>query len=257
MGACTSKNGRPDGPNDYTIDPSNFVKTRQESIRIYYEIKDKIADGAFGVVHIVKHKQTGKKRAVKIIPVSGPKGGDIKSILREVTILKSMDHVNIIKVYEVYQYEGNLCIVQEYCKGGELFDRIIKNGSISENQAAKYMLQIVSAVQYMHSKGIVHRDLKPENIVFENNKEDCNLKIIDFGTCKHFSSNIRSRERVGSPYYIAPEVISSNYDERCDIWSLGVILYVMISGMPPFNGANENEMLLNIMTKDPEFDSKV
>ena len=180
MGACTTKNSKTNATRDFIIDPSNFVKVKKVNIRTYYDIKDKIAEGDFGTVYLAKHKQTGKRRAVKFIPISGPKSCDIHNLLREVAILKSMDHVNIIKVYEVYQDDMYIHIVTEYCKGGELFDRIVKQGYISENQAARYMLQMASAVQYLHARGIVHRDLQPENIIFETNDVDSNLKLVNF-----------------------------------------------------------------------------
>ena len=233
------------------------MKVRKGNIRHHYEIRKKIAEGGFGAVYEAKHLKSNQKRAIKFVPIKGPKGGDVQSLLREVSILRSMDHANIIKVYEVYQDEMNLNIVTELCHGGELFDRIVSQKFITENQAARYLLQMVSATVYLHSKGIVHRDLKPENLLFETTEATSNLKLIDFGTCKHFTKRMRILERVGSPYYMAPEVISGDYNEKCDVWSLGVILFVMLSGMPPFNGKNDTEILMNIMTRDLMFEGKI
>ena len=259
MGACLTKTPKvpEETAKDFTIDPTNFVKVRKGNIRHHYEIRKKIAEGGFGAVYEAKHLKSNQKRAIKFVPIKGPKGGDVQSLLREVSILRSMDHANIIKVYEVYQDEMNLNIVTELCHGGELFDRIVSQKFITENQAARYLLQMVSATVYLHSKGIVHRDLKPENLLFETTEATSNLKLIDFGTCKHFTKRMRILERVGSPYYMAPEVISGDYNEKCDVWSLGVILFVMLSGMPPFNGKNDTEILMNIMTRDLMFEGKI
>lgn len=253
MGGCLSKPKPRSKSRSFSMDPGNFVTVKKELIRDHYKIKEKISEGGFGTVYIAKHIQTKKKRAVKCILLKGP-NGDIESLLREVNILKQMDHINIIKVHEIYIDSLYLNIVTELCLGGELYDRIINAGLVSENQAARYMLQMVSAVQYLHLNNLVHRDLKPENMLFSTRDENSPLKLIDFGTCKHFEKNGRINERVGSPYYIAPEVISGNYNEKCDIWSLGVILYVILSGSPPFNGKNENEILLSIAEQELLFE---
>lgn len=263
MGACTSKKSKKNEEKEekeekqYTANPEKFVKVKQENIKNDYEIREKIAEGGFGSVFVGKSKKSGHKRAVKVINLKTGKKVDIVSLMKEVSILKTMDHPNIIKVFEVYQDESAISIVTELCQGGELFDRIVSQGKLTENTAAKYMLQMVSAVQYMHSKNIVHRDLKPENMLFESKKDDAQLKLIDFGTCKHFAKNLNITERVGSPYYMAPEVVSGNYSEKCDVWSLGVILFILLSGSPPFNGNNETEILMNISVKELEFKKQI
>jgi calcium-dependent protein kinase len=263
MGKCTSKPPGIDSAGSVQkkhgsgINSSNFVQVRTENILEFYRIQGKISEGSFGSVYAIKHLKTTQKRAVKLIPIDENSDTSIEGILQEVSILKKMNHANIIRIFEVFRDRSHLKIVTEFCKGGELFDRILANSYFSESLAAKYMYQIVSAVVYMHSNNIVHRDLKPENLVFENKQEDSNLKLIDFGVSKHFKKNEILLERVGSPYYIAPEVISGNYDEKCDVWSLGVILYIMLSGRPAFTGKNETEILVSIMTKEPSFDGSV
>ncbi|OMJ92690.1 hypothetical protein SteCoe_4572 [Stentor coeruleus] len=255
MGGCVTKSERPT-KEKFTIDPSNYVKVKSTDMRETYEVLEKIAEGGFGSVHLCKNKKNKAIRAVKFIKIKDNRAS-IESLLKEVSILKEMDHANIIKIYEVFRDNLHLKIVTEYCRGGELFDRIVKTKGFSENQAAKYMQQIVSAVVYLHSKNIVHRDLKPENLLFESEESNSALKLIDFGTCKHFSRASKLLERVGSPYYIAPEVISGNYNEKCDVWSLGVILYVLLSGVPPFHGKSDNEILTNILVKEVKFDGKI
>lgn len=259
MGKCVSKSETKADrtvEREYTVDPASFVKVKRENIRNNYEMKDKISEGAFGVVYLALHKSSKSMRAVKMIPITSSDQNSITDLLREVGILKQMDNPFIIKIYEVYQSDTSLCIVTEYCSGGELYNRIVDSGGFSENLAAKYMHQIASAVNYLHSNHIVHRDLKPENLLFETQDPDSRLKLIDFGTCKHFSKNLQLVERIGSAYYIAPEVISGNYTEKCDVWSMGVILFIMLCGSPPFGGRNNGEILSNILMKEPRMDPK-
>ena len=259
MGECTSKPKKKDERKpvrDYTVDQSSFVKVKRENIRNYYEMKNKISEGAFGVVYLATHKTSKSQRAVKMIPITSSDQNSVNDLLEEVGILKKMDNPYIIKIYEVYQSESNLSIVTEYCSGGELYSRIVESGGFSENLAARYMHQLASAVNYLHSSNIVHRDLKPENLLFESQDPESRLKLIDFGTCKHFTKNSKLVERIGSAYYIAPEVISGNYTEKCDVWSMGVILFIMLCGSPPFGGRNNGEILSNILMKEPRMDPK-
>ena len=164
----------------------------------------------------------------------------------EVEILKQIDHPNIIKIFEFYEDEAFFYIVSELCTGGELFDRIAYETRLSEPDAAMIMKQVFSAVFYCHKNKIVHRDLKPENILYLNESIDSPLKIIDFGTSKTFVPNEIMNQKFGTPYYIAPEVLKKHYDEKCDIWSCGVILYVILSGKPPFTGSDEKEIMKNV-----------
>ena len=259
MGKCISKEEKPNGmrPNrEYTVDPSTFVKVKHENIRTYYEIKDKISEGAFGVVYLAIHKASNTQRAVKMIAIDSADKNSINDLLREVGILRKMDNPHIIKIYEVYQSESNLGIVTEFCKGGELYSRIVSSGGFTENLAAKYIHQIASSVCYLHANRIVHRDLKPENLLFESEDPDSKLKLIDFGTCKYITKNAKMVDRIGSAYYIAPEVITGNYDEKCDVWSMGIILFIMLSGSPPFGGRNNGEIISSILMKEPRYDPK-
>jgi len=125
------------------------------------------------------------------------------------------------------------------CKGGELFDEILQRGKFSERDGAVLMKQVLSCVNYCHQANIVHRDLKPENILLEQNKEFDQIKIIDFGTSLVYDPNRNLDEKLGTPYYIAPEVLNKSYNEKCDIWSAGVITYIVLSGQPPFNGQSD------------------
>ena len=141
-----------------------------------------------------------------------------------------------------------------YCSGGELFDRIKRESYFSEKEAARYIKQLLSALAYLHARNIVHRDLKAENLLFENESSEANLKLIDFGiSCEYYKGSSKMQETLGTPYYIAPEVLLQNYDEKCDVWSAGVILYIMLCGYPPFNGEGDSEILDAVKQCDLQF----
>jgi len=149
-------------------------------------------------------------------------------------------------MYEFFEDEKRYYIVTEICKGGELFDEIIARGKFTEKDAAILMKQVLSCVNYCHKNHIVHRDLKPENILLEQNKDFDQIKIIDFGTSLVYDSSKSLDEKLGTPYYIAPEVLNKKYNEKCDIWSCGVITYIILSGMPPFNGQSDQEIMKKV-----------
>ena len=172
-----------------------------------------------------------------------------------------MDHPNIIKLYEVYEDNRYIYLIMEECSGGELFDRIIekinKKTLFTEKEAASIFKEMMSAICYCHAQGICHRDLKPENLLFYSS-EDSPLKVIDFGLSRIFSKgDHKMSTKVGTAYYVSPEVLSGDYDEKCDVWSSGVILYIILTGDPPFNGANDNEIYRKIQQKKFGFPSPV
>lgn len=159
----------------------------------------------------------------------------MEMLKNEIAILKDLDHPNIVKMYEFLEDDKRIYIVTEICKGGELFDEILSRSKFDESDAAIVMRQLLSAVNYCHSKKIVHRDLKPENILLEQDKDLEKVKIVDFGTSLMYDPSKKLEEKLGTAYYIAPEVIKKSYNEKCDMWSCGVIMYILISGEPPFN----------------------
>ena len=152
-----------------------------------------------------------------------------------------------MELHETFEDEEHLYIVTEYIDGGELFDEIQRRISFPEELAGDVLRQILSSILYCHSKKIMHRDLKPENILIDTLKpKKLTVKVIDFGAAHHFFTQEEYHPPAGTAYYMAPEVIMKNYDEMCDVWSCGVILYIMISGRPPFNGATQDEIMIQI-----------
>ena len=173
----------------------------------------------------------------------------------EIEILKNLDHPNIMRLYEVFQDEKYIYLVTELCEGGELFDEILARGMFNETDAAFILKQVLSAVAYCHSKKVAHRDIKPENILIDN-KDKLTIKLIDFGTSQVFENEEKMELVMGSAYYIAPEILTGKYNEKCDIWSIGVILYILLSGKPPFNGDNDQVIMDKVKTGKFKFNSK-
>jgi len=189
--------------------------------------------------------------AVKTIRKSDP-AVKLGSIAREIMLLEDMKHQSIIELIDVYEDTECIHIVTDLCEGGELFDQIVKkasnqdNGSscFSEDEAAKVMYQILTAVSYMHRKGVAHRDIKPENILLNSKDKDSPVKIIDFGLARKHDEDFEAPMTtiVGTPYYIAPDVLRKKYKKSCDLWSVGVVAYILLCGYPPFNGSDKDEM---------------
>ena len=213
-----------------------------------YDIVKEIGSGGFSRCLQVKNKNTGVLFACKELAKKNL--SDYEGLMREVNLMIKLDHPNIIKLYEVYETDSKIYLIMELCTGGELFDRIVENTEngiqFTEKQAANLFRQMMSAINYCHKNGIVHRDLKPENLLYLNKDENSPIKVIDFGMSKRFDSKHFMSEKVGTAYYISPEVLQGKYDEKCDIWSAGVILYIIICGYPCFNGEDDDEIFAAI-----------
>jgi len=226
-----------------------IITDHLSDVRIKYHIQPKeIGHGHYGVVRKCMDRQTKAWYAIKSIRKS--KVGRVDVLRREVSLLKECDHPNIIKLHEVHEDQKYLHLITELCTGGELFDAIIAKtqsaeGHFSERDAAALVRCILDAIAYCHNKAIVHRDLKPENFLFSTNDEKTAvIKIIDFGLSRHdcdVSMGVMNT-KVGTPYYVAPEVLNREYTKSCDIWSIGVITYILLCGYPPFYGDTDNQI---------------
>ena len=213
----------------------NLIKITKEPFLKYYIVLNELGAGSYGKVKKVKHKKLNEIRAMKIVNKKAPSSSN------EIEALRKISHPNIVNIFEIFEDNLSYYIMSEFCDGGELFDAITTKGFYSEIDAAKIMKQILQAVNYLHDNGVVHRDLKPENIMLLSNQTD--LKLIDFGTVvQKPKKGKRLTKFIGTSYYIAPEVIQECYNEKCDIWSCGVILYILLCGYPPFNGSSNHEI---------------
>jgi calcium-dependent protein kinase len=235
----------------WKISKDQMIKISSEPIAQQYVVLGDLGNGSYGTVKKVRHKKLGEERAMKIVKKKS------ESSVNEIEILKKISHPNIISIYEIFEDAKSYYIMTELLDGGELFEEISNRGSFSEVDAAKIMRQLLSAVNYLHNKNIVHRDLKPENVMMINrNSNNFEIKIIDFGTAKSFDNKTEKLTKfIGTSYYIAPEVLAECYDEKCDIWSCGVILYILFCGYPPFSGASNLDIYHAIKYSSPNFNS--
>ena len=222
-----------------------------------YDVLKQLGKGGYGKVYEVMNKKTKEIRACKHLSKLSIK--NLEKFEREIEILRKADHPNIIKLYEIFESKRSFYLIMEECRGGEVFDRIIEHiqnkEMYSEKNAAIILRQMMSAVEYCHNNGIAHRDLKPENLLYLNQgSEDNNsIKVIDFGLSQVISPNKKLKTKVGTAYYVSPEILQGSYSEKCDIWSAGVILYILLSGDPPFNGPSDIAIYKKIAQMDFDF----
>jgi calcium-dependent protein kinase len=217
-----------------------------------YEVKEILGQGGFAIVNRCIHTPTSQERAVKTIHKSGLSYEqiDFKYRLREIKVLRTLDHPNILRCYELFEDRARYFIVMELCSGGELFEALAKKKAFTESQAAKVMYQLLSCVAYCHDKKVIHRDIKPENILLEDNGADFNIKVADFGSSAFIDPMRKLTGCFGSAYYVAPEVVEGvAYNEKCDLWSCGIVLFIMLTGKPPYAGKNERQILENVRLK--------
>ncbi|KAI3782554.1 hypothetical protein L2E82_12605 [Cichorium intybus] len=227
------------GPN--TSRPTGYKSSVLENptgheIEQTYVLGKEMGRGEFGITYMCTNKSTGEVLACKSISKKKLRTRvDIEDVRREVEIMKHMPpHQNIVSLKGTYEDDNAVHLVMELCEGGELFDRIVARGHYTERAAAGVIRTIVEVIQMCHKHGVMHRDLKPENFLYANKKETAALKVIDFGLSVIFKPGERFNEIVGSPYYMAPEVLKRNYGPEIDVWSAGVILYILLCGVPPF-----------------------
>ena len=208
-----------------------------------YKKLNLLGEGNLSQVYRVRNEITDAIHAMKIIKKAEIEKDDEKEIMNEINILRKIDHPNILKIFEFYSNKEQYAMILEICSGGELYKEIIQKAPFNEGYASYVMYQIFSAINYCHKMHIIHRDLNPENILISDRNElgYPRIKICDFGTSKIIEKGSKEKKIVGSLFYIAPEVLMKKYNEKCDIWSCGVIMYILLSQKLPFNSENDNE----------------
>jgi len=228
----------------------------EETFEDKYEKGKEIGRGAFSIVYKGIRKSDNSEIAIKVVNKVGQSADVIKLLRREISVMKKLQHPGIVSLYDVFEDDSSITMVLEYINGGELYDQIIDRGSFSEKDAISTVRQLLNALAYMHSNGVAHRDLKPENLLCASDSQT--VKIADFGLSKDFSTASVMQTCCGSPSYVAPEVLGGGvYDTACDIWSLGVITYVLLSGFLPFFADTQQELFDRIMDGQFEFDQDV
>ncbi|CAG9331684.1 unnamed protein product [Blepharisma stoltei] len=222
------------------------------NVKDFWKIHEIIGKGHFGAVYRgTPVDNLYKNYAIKSIPKKMfRKDNRIRYLKGELETLQMLDHPNIIKLYQSYEDSSSLYLVTEYCSGGKLLDKIITRRVFSEKEAASIILKILKTIFYLHANNISHRDIKPDNFLFENNSEKAELKLIDFGLSKICGSEARISSVVGTPQYVAPEVLEGNYDSKCDLWSLGAIMYLMLTGKMAMDVRSPAEAFVALKTKE-------
>lgn len=228
------------------------------NLKDFYSLGRKLGQGQFGTTFLCLEKGTEKEFACKTIAKRKlTTDEDVEDVRREIQIMHHLaGHPNVIQIVGAYEDAVAVHVVMELCAGGELFDRIIQRGHYTERKAAQLARIIVGVVQACHSLGVMHRDLKPENFLFVNHEEEAPLKTIDFGLSMFFKPGETFTDVVGSPYYVAPEVLRKHYGPECDVWSAGVIIYILLSGVPPFWDETEQGIFEQVLKGELDFVSE-
>ncbi|CAM8880668.1 hypothetical protein QQ045_019665 [Rhodiola kirilowii] len=236
----------------------SVLQRKTGNLKEVYELGRKLGQGQFGTTVLCVEKATGKEFACKTIAKRKlTTEEDVEDVRREIQIMHHLaGHPNVISIVEAYEDAIAVYVVMELCAGGELFDRIIQRGHYTERKAAMLARVIVGVVEACHSLGVMHRDLKPENFLFVNHEEESPLKTIDFGLSVFFKPGEQFTDVVGSPYYVAPEVLRKLYGPECDVWSAGVIIYILICGVPPFWDETEQGIFEQVLKGELDFVSE-
>ncbi|CAL9766550.1 unnamed protein product [Musa acuminata subsp. burmannicoides] len=238
--------------------PSAVLPYKTPNLREHYRIGKKLGQGQFGTTYLCVDKNDGKEYACKSIPKRKLLcRDDYEDVWREIQIMHHLsEHPNVVRIKGTYEDTLFVHLVMELCAGGELFDRIIQKGHYSERKATQLIKTIVGVVEACHSLGVMHRDLKPENFLFASADEDAALKATDFGLSVFYKPGDTFSDVVGSPYYVAPEVLRKLYGPEADVWSAGVILYILLSGVPPFWAESEAGIFRHILQGRLDFESE-
>ena len=238
----------------------NLITRIESKLEDNYKILSKLGKGGFGSVYKVQSYKTSKICAMKVVRIQCIKlQDDEQKFLKEIEILCKLEHPNIIKIYEYFIDDVNYYLITEYVSGGELYEFILNDETFSEYKAKNIMRQLFQALNYLHVNNVVHRDIKSENILVDRTyniqgEEIITIKLIDFGTCNYIKHKGMLTLRVGSPFYIAPEVLKGNYNNKCDIWSAGILLHILLVGQPPFCGNSREEVYQKIQLAQLDFD---
>ncbi|KTF89288.1 hypothetical protein cypCar_00021413 [Cyprinus carpio] len=235
---------------------------RQENVELYYEMGEELGSGQFAIVRKCKEKSTGTEYAAKFIKKrrlsSSRRGVSREEIEREVNILREIQHSNIITLHDIFENKTDVILILELVSGGELFDFLAEKESLTEEEATQFLKQILDGVHYLHSKRIAHFDLKPENIMLlDKNVPNPRIKLIDFGIAHQIKDGNEFKNIFGTPEFVAPEIV--NYEPlglEADMWSIGVITYILLSGASPFLGETKQETLTNISAVNYDFDEE-
>jgi len=252
----SSSSSSSQGPQAGVVSAADAVtpdKSRPGKVEDYYDIKGELGRGGMSIVREGIDKKTGERWALKDVDKSIV--DDLTVLQREIDIMKRLSHKNVLQLREVFDSPDKICLVTELVSGGELFEKIVEVGSYTEPDAANLVRQVVDGVAYLHANGVAHRDLKPENLLVGGANED-EIKIADFGLSKSFGSGPEGRLETscGTPDYVAPEVLRGEvYDHSVDLWSVGVITYILLCGFPPFWGESQGELFDKILSVSFDF----
>lgn len=229
---------------------------KKDECSTHYKLGKTLGSGSFATVKAATRKADGTKWAVKIIAKQSLGPEDEEALKTEVAILQKVDHENIVALEQIFDCPKNFYMVMEKMTGGELFDRIVSKEKYTEDEARQVIRKIAEALKYCHDMGIVHRDLKPENLLYDSPNDDAKIKIADFGLAKLLSDESMMTTACGTPGYVAPEILHGNsYTSAVDLWSLGVIAYILLCGFPPFYDENNAALFAAIKACEYDFPS--
>jgi len=226
----------------------DLPKINKDKVGNFYEIGDQLGSGAYSVVVKATEKHSGRDWAIKIVDKNSTGMADMRG---ELSVMSKLNHDNIVTFKEVFDHPEGFYVVLELISGGELFDRIIELKRFTEKDAAQTMIQAFRAIDHMHDVNLVHRDIKPENLLLSDKSANATIKLADFGFATICTSDTGLSDLLGTPEYMAPELVAlrdveGGYGKSVDIWALGVVLYILLSGIHPFQIEDEDQMLANI-----------
>eukprot|EP00930_Biecheleria_cincta_P058349 TRINITY_DN4418_c0_g2_i1.p1 TRINITY_DN4418_c0_g2~~TRINITY_DN4418_c0_g2_i1.p1 ORF type:complete len:900 (-),score=175.30 TRINITY_DN4418_c0_g2_i1:42-2741(-) len=226
-----------------------FIINNPGTITDFYYLHEQI--GAGGSAKVYKASELGTKVVRAVKKIYKRSSADLARYVMEMAIMKTLDHPNIIKLYETFEDDDAIYLVLEFCEGGDVLDKLVTSGILDENQTAVVVRGVLAVLNYLNANGYVHRDIKPENILFKESRNDqllSQLRIVDFGySCKAPEEGFFLHTKVGTPYYVAPEVLSGQYGKECDVWSCGVVAYMLLAGYPPFFGETDADTIRSVV----------